>query len=64
MKRAAFALLLLAAVPAQAALPSKLPPVDRCKGDAAFEKFRNQLRAAIAKKDRGALLRDCLRPMC
>jgi len=56
VKRAASALLLLASVPAQAALPSKLPPVDRCKGDAAFEKFRNQLRAAVAKKDRGALL--------
>jgi hypothetical protein len=56
VKRAAFAFLLLAAVPAQAALPRKLPPVDQCKGDAAFEKFRNQLGVAVAKKDRGALL--------
>ena len=57
MRRTAFALLLFAAVPAQAAVPSKLPPVDRCTGDADFGKFRNRAQAAIAKEDRGGLLK-------
>ena len=55
MKRAAFALLLFAAVPAQAALPNKLPPVDQCKGDESFQLFRDTLASAAAREDARAL---------
>ena len=57
--RAALALgaILLAATPLRAAtLPATLPPVDQCKGDTGFAKFRNNLRQMVARKDKKALL--------
>jgi hypothetical protein len=56
VKRAALALLLLAAVPVQAALPGRLPPVEQCTGDASFTRFRTALRQGVEKKDRDRLL--------
>jgi hypothetical protein len=44
------------AAPAHA-LPTKLPPIEQCGGDAGFTKFRNALRAVVRRKDRDALLR-------
>ena len=46
----AFALLFAAAE------PLRLPPVDACAADASFSAYRTELRAAIAAKDREAVL--------
>lgn len=40
-----------------AAAAARLPPVDQCAGDRSFVSFRSQLRAAVHRKDAGALLR-------
>jgi hypothetical protein len=55
VRRAAFALLIFAADPAQAALPARLPPIDQCKGDDSFELFRDTLRSAAIREDAKAL---------
>ena len=46
----------LAVGAAAAPLPKVLPPVDRCKGDPSFTKFRADLTQAVEKKDRARLL--------
>jgi hypothetical protein len=45
--------------PASAAppLPRKLPPVEQCGGDPAFNLFRQKLTRAVLRKDRDGLLR-------
>ena len=40
---------------AQPALPTRLPPVDRCRGDAAFAAFRTDLNRAVRTRDLAAL---------
>jgi hypothetical protein len=53
----ALSLMLIAATPLRAAsLPATLPPVDQCKGDPSFAKFRNSLKQVVARKDKKALL--------
>jgi len=47
-------LLLAAAAPEAAAI--RLPPVDECDADPSFAAFREELRAAIARRDAGHLL--------
>jgi hypothetical protein len=57
--RAALALvsILLAAAPLRAAsLPATLPPIDQCKGDPSFVKFRSTLTHVVARKEKKALL--------
>ncbi len=39
-----------------AAEPLRLPPVDSCAADPSFAAYRSELRAAIARKDREAML--------
>ena len=38
-----------------AATPAQLPPIDRCRDDAAFGQFRSALEDAVTRKDPGAL---------
>lgn len=38
-----------------AATPARLPPVERCTGDAAFDQFRKDLNEAVGRKDAAAL---------
>jgi hypothetical protein len=38
-----------------AATPARLPPVERCTGDSAFDEFRSELTDAVARKDAAAL---------
>ena len=45
------------AVLAPAATPAQLPPVDRCRDDAAFNQFRAALEDAVTRKDPVALRR-------
>lgn len=52
MIRALAPLLLLTLV---AATPHRLPPVERCKGDAAFDVYRAQLNSAVRARDAAAL---------
>ena len=40
-----------------AATPAQLPPVDRCRDDAAFNQFRSALEDAVTRKDPAALRR-------
>ncbi|MEO7601642.1 MAG: SH3 domain-containing protein [Sphingomicrobium sp.] len=40
-----------------AATPAQLPPVDRCRDDAAFSQFRAQIEDAVTRKDPAALRR-------
>jgi len=40
-----------------AATPARLPPVDHCRGDAAFSHFRAELEDAVSRKDPAALRR-------
>ncbi|HEX6742308.1 MAG TPA: hypothetical protein VF079_11015 [Sphingomicrobium sp.] len=49
-------MLLLALALGAAALPAKLPPVDQCRSDASFTKFRQSLTHIVAKKDRAGFL--------
>lgn len=53
------ALAIAAALAAQspAATPAQLPPVDRCRDDAAFNQFRAALEDAVTRKDPAALRR-------
>ena len=59
MKRAVLALAaLLLTEPAEAkSVPTRLPPVNQCKGDRGFAQFRASLSRAIAKKDRDAFVK-------
>lgn len=45
----------LIATAVAAATPARLPPVDRCQGDAGFDQFRASLSDAVARKDPAAL---------
>lgn len=45
------------AASAPAATPAQLPPVDRCRDDAAFSQFRSALEDAVTRKDPAALRR-------
>jgi len=47
---------LLAAAPSAAQMPPRLPPVDHCASDRSFVGFRNELRAAIARRDAAFIL--------
>ena len=51
----AITLMLAAAAAAPAATPPRLPPVEDCRGDAAFDAFRTALKDAVARKDIAAL---------
>lgn len=55
MTGAAIGLLLAAAAPS--VTPSRLPPVEMCRGDADFDRFRTELVAAVAAKDAAAIRR-------
>jgi hypothetical protein len=46
---------LAVAVALAASSPARLPPVDRCQGDPAFDQFRAALGDAVARKDSVAL---------
>ena len=53
----AIAASVLIAMPLQAALPRKLPPVEKCGGDPSFDAFRSELRRVVARRDPQAFLR-------
>lgn len=56
----AVALLLGAAAPpvdSPSVTPARLPPVERCAGDAGFDRFRSALADAVTRKDVAALRR-------
>ena len=48
------ALVLLALV--AAAGPDRMPPIDQCKADTSFVKFRSELRQTVARRDAERLL--------
>ena len=54
MKAVALALASLAL--AAPATPTRLPPVEQCGADPSFVQFRTELLAAVARKDRAALM--------
>ena len=56
MKGIAFALFLLAAAPASAALPKRLPPIDQCNGDPSFAQFRKSLGDVAKRQDSKAFV--------
>ncbi len=56
MRVLALGLAALGLATAAQAFPPKLPPVDECSSEPGFTTFREQLRQAVARKDRQALL--------
>jgi len=57
VRRLVLALILWSIIaPPAAAFPTRIPPVDQCKGDASFAKFLAGLKRTVAKKDKAAFL--------
>ena len=47
---------MLGVVAALAAAATRLPPIDQCKGDPGFDRFRSELQSAVAREDADALI--------
>jgi len=47
---------MLGIVAALAAAATRLPPIDQCKGDPAFDRFRSELQSAVAREDADELI--------
>ena len=56
LARAAIAALIALGAPASAAVPTTLPPIDQCRGDASFDRFRSALKSAVERTDQRALI--------
>lgn len=56
MRPIVVALALLSMASSAAALPARLPPIEQCKSDAGFNRFRNKLTQVVARHDRHGLL--------